>query len=172
MCLERVSKPMAEKRPKLYIIEGRVIIQHINVCKMNSSPMPLFTCARVVVLKVTLTTVGTRNCFVDGDLYHTEDSIVLLNGDVLHKVCNPISWSANIPLQQKLENNIGAGVQLEVLRQIMEELVKVDIKMLKPNGEAADIFWWGRDPEKLGLSEYILDIIEPPMITPYSKVTM
>ena len=59
-------------------------MQHIDVRKMNSSPIPLFTHAGARVLKVTLTTVGTKNCLVDGNLYHTEDSIELLNGDVLH----------------------------------------------------------------------------------------
>jgi hypothetical protein len=164
VCIEKISKPMAEKRPVLDVINGKRVVQRIDICDHNSSPIPIFTRAGVEASKVTLTTIGTKNSFVDGNEFHTSDQIMLNNGEILNNMCMPIAWSSNIPLIRPWENKPGCSIQLEMARQMAEALLSIDITNLDLKGEAANILWSCRDPEDLGFSEYIHDITDIPLL--------
>ena len=161
LTLERTVSGNIEKRPIHSIIDGLKSIQMFSITPVGQSLIPLCSPAGLATSHVQALTVGTGCAYVDGNSLDHGGSVRLCDGSMLKNRCLVKNIAAMVSKHQTFVNAPGASADLELLRQVNNDLLELDIEEMPLDSWLAETYMDSSNAEVDGYSESLWDIINP-----------
>lgn len=169
LTLEKMLECNTEKRPLQPILQSDGVLHIVplfdsTTTEGSKSPVQVYTRSGVKVLKVCQKALGKGKSFVEGISFDCGHSIALLNGREATSRCLLISLYSTLRPALIHLHQPGANGPLELAIQVGKALLEIDVHKLPLDSMAAEIYFNCRDPQHLGYSERLFDIIKARML--------
>ena len=161
--LEKMSVPLAEKRPiRPILLEGSLIQEFSLAGDVGKpSPIPLFSASGTALESISLVTIGKQNVWFDGVALDGGHEVQLLSGALSHR-CLAVSAAAGAALQTPFVSRPGCSLALEICRQVACALLDLDIHAIPLGSRAGEILIASCQPDQYGYDDALYDLISIP----------